>query len=478
MSITAFYQDWRNRQAKDEGQGINPEVMPEQPEEGSFADQAQKSQAFNMAPRADGSKPDLQNPPTGVTAPPATATATDDQVPSVMLDPDDNQSQTQPTTNPWYDLGILDKYKPELNVERAEGHQKAARAKLLGDAIREVVQGVYASKGGSIPAYDRQPVQDSLGKYGKMLDDHEGAEYQHKLKELQLLLKNIDAEKEGNKRREAWQREDGRRDDDKADAEALRKENQEREDQIRAENNAYRAERDKVDDKFKQQGQNIQWANTNKPSAAQARADTPHRTIYDRNDRNKVLANLNQDQAHQLEQIILDHLAKEFEQGNLDNQRLGEQLKNRAAIHPNDRWDMVLEYFDKVPQAMEYLYQQGNSVEMPDRRQPMPDWMTPQQYQSDPRIAEKYLPPANYQVERSQKPPSGERQQSPDTSHKTRQANQQLAPNGQPQIQADDFIAAWKAENPDWPKDFPDQGDAQILQTLIKENPELLDYIY
>ncbi len=123
-------------------------------------------------------------------------------------------------------LGIEVK-KPQFDTKRAEGIKNAATFNAIGQALSNVVDAIYGSKGARITKHEDKTAP-LLARYQKMLDDYKQEEYRHNMNELSTKLQAIRMKKaddrydEGVERQGERDTENKRRYDDKVTLEADR----------------------------------------------------------------------------------------------------------------------------------------------------------------------------------------------------------------------------------------------------------------
>lgn len=455
MSVTAAFMDWRNRKRQQEQTQMNPAVMPDSEEAGfDFAGAAVQAQLGNMAPRAKQQDQQPQSTKRPLT-PHDTAWTPDGKknttIPTTTmqeLEEGDRRSEKSMLASfqiPYYDKGIFE--PPKFDTERGQGHQTAARAKLLGDAIREIVQAAYAAKGGSIPAYNPQPVQDSLGRYNQMLDDHGQKEYQQELQKINMSIKEMEAQGQARNARDRAAIEDRRLDDQ-----------QEREDMIRGENRADQAAKDAE----AQRRWEAEHA-LNKQRVAQGwtrpgntRPDQKH-VLYSDESKNDIVIELDTSEAKALEDIVFKHLQDRMESL---PKRDADMVKNRSSISDRDRWSLVNRYYNQIPEAVKWLEIGQEHLKQPDTRPFAPRWMTQRQYEGSAEAQQAYQPREDWRSRPSRSAP----QQAAQTPQQGQQPEK---------MSRSEFASMIKQQYPDY-QDVPDD---ELVNAILELYPEYREVI-
>lgn len=263
-------------------------------------------------------------------------------------------------------LALMEQSRPVSRRSQAEQQKRSARLRLLSDALSQTVQSAGAFRGGAVIPYDNTGVLQSMQNYRQLIADDAEAMQDWRSEKIKNYLSGLGKGATAQDRRD---RDDTRMDHDLERDQARRDHDLQRDQERRGFDRPYR-------DAQRWQGNQriaIAWENLRRLQEQDATrwgrggrtpGDRSANKIYDPQDRNTVLFQMSDGEREQAEQMVIQGLSEmmndpEMSQllrdKNLLDVRTSLLLVNRQNISSDDRWDLLLKFWDVIPGVKEFL---------------------------------------------------------------------------------------------------------------------------
>jgi len=248
-------------------------------------------------------------------------------------------------------MAVLSAQQPPDQRPQAEREKRNARLKLLGDAIRQTVQGVGATRGASVTPYDPSHALQSMQNYRQIMSDQAEAEQDYSLKRINKYLEGVEGARDEQMQRD--------RDQMEWEREWPYKKRQLSQEGQRIGVAEDREQRLQEQFEWNQQKheQELQKAQGEKEKGIYA---DKNNIILDEENRNRAMFRLSDPERLKAEEMVLDELNTALAEGELDiDARTVQMLTNRSSITAADRWDLVQRWWHRLPRTRQFLMSGG-----------------------------------------------------------------------------------------------------------------------